>query len=215
MYNTATETAYRRELKEKILRVATALFHRYGIRRVKMDDIANDLKISKRTLYEIYSNKEKLLLEVMRNDKLVESRRMEGFDRPGSNVINIVIEVCKYRIEEFSQINPLFFEDIHKYPELLAHVRKLHEQRESDVLAFMQRGIDEGLFLPDFNYGIVRTLTNASQQAIMNLYLYKKYDVTELAYVAILLFIRGFCTPEGVRQLDEQLASLAWIKAGR
>ena len=215
MYNTATETAYRRELKEKILRVATALFHRYGIRRVKMDDIANDLKISKRTLYEIYSNKEKLLLEVMRNDKLVESRRMEGFDRPGSNVINIVIEVCKYRIEEVSQINPLFFEDIHKYPELLAHVRKLHEQRESDVLAFMQRGIDEGLFLPDINYGIVRTLTNASQQAIMNLYLYKKYDVTELAYVAILLFIRGFCTPEGVRQLDEQLASLAWIKAGR
>ncbi|WP_277045159.1 TetR/AcrR family transcriptional regulator [Prevotella multiformis] len=215
MYNTATETAYRRELKEKILRVATALFHRYGIRRVKMDDIANDLKISKRTLYEIYSNKEKLLLEVMRNDKLVESRRMEGFDRPGSNVINIVIEVCKYRIEEFSQINPLFFEDIHKYPELLAHVRKLHEQRESDVLAFMQRGIDEGLFLPDINYGIVRTLTNASQQAIMNLYLYKKYDVTELAYVAILLFIRGFCTPEGVRQLDEQLESLAWIKAGR
>lgn len=215
MYNTATETAYRRELKEKILRVATALFHRYGIRRVKMDDIANDLKISKRTLYEIYSNKEKLLLEVMRNDKLVESRRMEGFDRPGSNVINIVIEVCKYRIEEFSQINPLFFEDIHKYPELLAHVRKLHEQRESDVLAFMQRGIDEGLFLPDINYGIVRTLTNASQQAIMNLYLYKKYDVTELAHVAILLFIRGFCTPEGVRQLDEQLESLAWIKAGR
>ena len=215
MYNTATETAYRRELKEKILRVATALFHRYGIRRVKMDDIANDLKISKRTLYEIYSNKEKLLLEVMRNDKLVESRRMEGFDRPGSNVINIVIEVCKYRIEEFSQINPLFFEDIHKYPELLAHVRKLHEQRESDVLAFMQRGIDEGLFLPDINYGIVRTLTNASQQAIMNLYLYKKYDVTELAHVAILLFIRGFCTPEGVRPLDEQLESLAWIRAGR
>ena len=215
MYNTATETAYRRELKEKILRVATALFHRYGIRRVKMDDIANDLKISKRTPYEIYSNKEKLLLEVMRNDKLVESRRMEGFDRPGSNVINIVIEVCKYRIEEFSQINPLFFEDIHKYPELLAHVRKLHEQRESDVLAFMQRGIDEGLFLPDINYGIVRTLTNASQQAIMNLYLYKKYDVTELAHVAILLFIRGFCTPEGVRQLDEQLESLAWIKSGR
>ena len=215
MYNTATETAYRRELKEKILRVATALFHRYGIRRVKMDDIANDLKISKRTLYEIYSNKEKLLLEVMRNDKLVESRRMEGFDRPGSNVINIVIEVCKYRIEEFSQINPLFFEDIHKYPELLAHVRKLHEQRESDVLAFMQRGIDEGLFLPDINYGIVRTLTNASQQAIMNLYLYKKYDVTELAHVAILLFIRGFCTPAGVRQLDEQLESLAWIKSGR
>jgi transcriptional regulator, tetR family len=208
MYNTATETTYRQELKEKILITAITLFHKHGIRSVKMDDIANELKISKRTLYEIYSNKEELLLEVVRRDKQREKRRMDEIGRTGSNVINIIIEICRFRLEEFSQINPLFFEEIHKYPELLAYVRRVHDEREIDAHAFIQRGIDEGLFLPNLNYNIVRTMTVALQNAIMNQYLYKKYDIKELAHVSILFFIRAYCTMKGVKLLDEELNSL-------
>ena len=208
MYNTATETTYRQELKEKILITAINLFHKHGIRSVKMDDIANELKISKRTLYEIYSNKEELLLEVVRRDKQREKRRMDEIGRTGSNVINIIIEISRFRLEEFSQINPLFFEEIHKYPELLAYVHRLHDERESDAHAFIQRGIDEGLFLPNLNYNIVRTMTVALQNAIMNQYLYKKYDIKELAHVSILFFIRAYCTMKGVKLLDDELNSL-------
>jgi len=208
MYNTATETTYRQELKEKILITAINLFHKHGIRSVKMDDIANELKISKRTLYEIYSNKEELLLEVVRRDKQREKRRMDEIGRTGLNVINIIIEVCRFRLEEFSQINPLFFEEIHKYPELLAYVRRVHDERETYAHAFIQRGIDEGLFLPNLNYDIVRTMTVALQNAIMNQYLYKKYDIKELAHVSILFFIRAYCTMKGVKLLDEELNSL-------
>ncbi len=208
MYNTATETTYRQELKEKILITAINLFHKHGIRSVKMDDIANELKISKRTLYEIYSNKEELLLEVVRRDKQREKRRMDEIGRTGSNVINIIIEICRFRLEEFSQINPLFFEELHKYPELLAYVRRVHDEREIDAHAFIQRGIDEGLFLPNLNYDIVRTMTVALQNAIMNQYLYKKYDIKELAHVSILFFIRAYCTMKGVKLLDEELNSL-------
>ena len=208
MYNTATETTYRQELKEKILITAITLFHKHGIRSVKMDDIANELKISKRTLYEIYSNKEELLLEVVRRDKQREKRRMDEIGRTGSNVINIIIEICRFRLEEFSQINPLFFEELHKYPELLAYVRRVHDEREIDAHAFIQRGIDEGLFLPNLNYNIVRTMTVALQNAIMNQYLYKKYDIKELAHVSILFFIRAYCTMKGVKLLDEELNSL-------
>ena len=208
MYNTATETTYRQELKEKILITAINLFHKHGIRSVKMDDIANELKISKRTLYEIYSNKEELLLEVVRRDKQREKRRLDEIGRTGSNVINIIIEICRFRLEEFSQINPLFFEELHKYPELLAYVRRVHDEREIDAHAFIQRGIDEGLFLPNLNYNIVRTMTVALQNAIMNQYLYKKYDIKELAHVSILFFIRAYCTMKGVKLLDEELNSL-------
>lgn len=173
-----------------------------------MDDIANELKISKRTLYEIYSNKEELLLEVVRRDKQREKRRLDEIGRTGSNVINIIIEICRFRLEEFSQINPLFFEELHKYPELLAYVRRVHDEREPDAHAFIQRGIDEGLFLPNLNYNIVRTMTVALQNAIMNQYLYKKYDIKELAHVSILFFIRAYCTMKGVKLLDEELNSL-------
>ena len=43
-----------------------------------MDDIANELKISKRTLYEIYSNKEELLLEVC---DVISKERNDGWTR--------------------------------------------------------------------------------------------------------------------------------------
>ena len=208
MQSTATETTYRQELKEKILITAVELFHKNGIKSVKMDDIANELKISKRTLYEIYSNKEELLFEVVRQDGLRGKRRMDEIIETGMNVINIIAEICRFRIEEFSHINPFFFEEIHKYPELLSYVRRLHDERETDANAFIQRGIGEGLFLPNVNYQIVRKLTGALQESIMSQYLYKEYDVKELAHVGMLFFIRAFCTLKGVELLDEELSTL-------
>lgn len=58
-------TVYRENLKIKILDTSMQLFKQKGIRAVKMDDIANDMGISKRTLYEIYSNKEDCFTNVL------------------------------------------------------------------------------------------------------------------------------------------------------
>ena len=64
------QSNYRRDLKERILTVTMQAFKLRGIRNVRMDDIATTLGISKRTIYEIYSNKEELLLDgIMREDK--------------------------------------------------------------------------------------------------------------------------------------------------
>lgn len=52
----ANETIYRKELKGKILKTAMEQFLLHGIKKIKMDDIAKILGISKRTLYEIYQD---------------------------------------------------------------------------------------------------------------------------------------------------------------
>ena len=75
MQNTTIENVYRQNLKEKILQVATVLFYRHGIRQVRMDDISNNLRISKRTLYEIYDNKEVLLLGVLQHNNEKEHQK--------------------------------------------------------------------------------------------------------------------------------------------
>lgn len=58
MYKIIPQTLYRKGLKEKILQTSMQMFKVHGIKAVKMDDIATRLSISKRTLYEIYANKE-------------------------------------------------------------------------------------------------------------------------------------------------------------
>ena len=59
----ANPTAYRKELREKILKTAMAEFMQRGLKAVKMDDIAKKMVMSKRTLYEIFADKEELLYE--------------------------------------------------------------------------------------------------------------------------------------------------------
>ena len=209
MQNTSNETVYRQQLKGRILQIATALFHQHGIKQVKMDDIANDLRISKRTLYEVYENKEDLLFEVLQQHDSVERQQLLEFDKPGTNVINIILEIYRVRTAEFITINPLFFEDLQKYPNLLTYVRKLHNDKEAEIVAFIERGKNEGLFLENVNYGIVRELTFASEQLVMNNFLFKRYDITELSRIMIMLFVRGICTEKGIKLLDQYFAENA------
>ena len=62
-------TEQRVELRQLILETAMSEFKAKGIKRVRMDDIAHQLGISKRTLYEVFSNKEQLLLEGVKDDE--------------------------------------------------------------------------------------------------------------------------------------------------
>ncbi len=49
------------DLRERIVMEATILFQAQGVKQVRMDDIARELSISKKTLYELFSDKEELL----------------------------------------------------------------------------------------------------------------------------------------------------------
>lgn len=66
---------YRQELKERILELAMQEFSLRGLRDIKMDDMAHKLRISKRTLYEIYADKESLLLEGLQRHRQKWNRR--------------------------------------------------------------------------------------------------------------------------------------------
>ena len=185
------ENDYKKEVKAKILQLATTMFFQYGIRKVKMDDIAARLKISKRTLYEIYQNKEDLLYEVVvLNDKR-GLEKLEEFDKPGTNVIN--------------RINPVFLEDIGKYPKLMEYIQNKRKRKRKQVVAFIERGISEGCFLPDINIEIMNTLADASGHYIMSNNLYNKYNIKEIFRTIVLLYIRGICTEKGIKLLDEEM----------
>ena len=187
-----TGNSYRSDLKEKILEAATPMFHQHGIRKVKMDDIAKRLRISKRTVYEIYADKEDLLLEVLQHSDEANRQKMKRLDVPGTNVIDIIILFFKQKAEEVSRINPVFFEDMQRYPKLLEFFRKRHERQGVETQDFIRRGIDEGYFLTDINFDLVVMVADASVQFIMSNYLYKKYNFKELLRTFMLFYIMRY-----------------------
>lgn len=187
-----TGNSYRSDLKEKILEAATPMFYQHGIRKVKMDDIAKRLRISKRTVYEIYADKEDLLLEVLQHIDEANRQKMKRLDVPGTNVIDIIILFFKQKAEEISRINPVFFEDMQRYPKLLEFFRKRRKRQGAKTQDFIRRGIDEGYFLTDINFDLVVMVADASVQFIMSNYLYKKYNFKELLRTFMLFYIMRY-----------------------
>ena len=97
------QTPYRQELRERILKAAMSEFFEKGIKAVKMDDIARRLSISKRTVYEIYSNKEELLLEGMKAAEREFDEHMKHFsEQDNHHVMDILIEFYNYQAHRLS-----------------------------------------------------------------------------------------------------------------
>ena len=197
--------AYRRELREKILATAIESFQENGIKAVKMDDIANRLSISKRTLYEIYGNKEDLLYEcVCYHDKHFE-KELQSRLSPKSSVMDILICFMRLHIEENSRTNPQFYSELHKYPKVMDYINERNEKSRGRSMGFMQRGVEEGYFLPQLNYDIVTQLGEASMNYVMATKMYQQFSLQEIFKNFVSVFLRGYCTEKGQHILDMSL----------
>ena len=200
------QTAYRRELRNRILSVSMDEFHAQGVRAVKMDDIACKLSISKRTLYEIYANKEELLLEGIEHFETAMNRYMEEFAADAShNVIDIILEFFHMKIEHTASMNPLFLDELSKYPKVLAFFEQQHCKMRQNQNAFLKRGVQEGYFRSDIDYDIVTKIGDAAMDYVMRTQMYRTYKLDYLFHNVTLLFLRGICTEKGVRLLDKSL----------
>lgn len=197
---------HREDLREQILKVAIRQFTTVGVKSVKMDDIARKLKISKRTLYEIYENKEALLMECVERRLQVFETTMEQFNASGDKqVIDILLEFYRLQMEELRDMNPLYFEDLHKYPRVVAYLDQTKQEHDVRSMAFFKRGVQEGYLRDDFNYELICQLGSNMMQNVMEYKLYNLYSLQDIFRNFIMLFIRGLCTAKGIEELDRQL----------
>ena len=203
-------TEHREALREQILKVATREFTTIGVKSVKMDDIARKLKISKRTLYEIYDNKEQLLLESVARRIHEFDATLERFDSSGEKqVIDILLEFYRLQMEELRDMNPVYYEDLHKYPRVMSFLEQVNKEHKAHSKDFFKRGVREGYFRNDFNYELISLLGNNVMQNVMESKLYNTYSLQDIFRNVVMLFIRGLCTAKGILELDRQLESRA------
>ena len=199
-------TAYRASLRERIIERAMQDFSENGIRAVKMDTLAKELGISKRTMYEIFEDKESLLFEGI---KVYGDRKREylhSYAEEGHDVIDIIMEAYHMKVEEVRAVNPDFYLDLMKYPRLAQHMKEEQQKSLEGFLAFMKRGVDDGYFRPDVNYELVPHIFEALGQYILTNSLVQQYSVEELFSNCFLIALRGFCTDKGLHTIDKLMA---------
>lgn len=127
------------ENKVKIVETALQMFNERGCRGVTMDDIAQALHMSKRTLYETFANKEELLTECL---MLVQNRTNERHRKAHSQVDEPLL-VAMYML----RTNAMF---IHKYRRIIEETERyypeIHDRffrvHTDSLRTMMQHGMD-------------------------------------------------------------------------
>lgn len=209
MQKAVSPTEYRQQLRARIIKTAEQEFRARGANAVKMDDIANILSISKRTLYEIFTNKEELLLESVKEENRVFDEHMRAYYlSEGHNVMDVILEFYRFQLRRLSGLAPTYFTDIHKFPPVIDWIRRKNAENQARSLAFFKKGVREGYFRPDVDYELISQVGNASVDYVMSRQLYKRYSIFHLYRNVTMFYIRGLCTVKGIEALDRKLSEL-------
>jgi AcrR family transcriptional regulator len=143
--------------KERILVKSNELFNRYGIRSVSMDDIAAQLGMSKKTLYQYYSDKDELVNEVF--DNVLTSNKSQCIEcsKLGENAIHEVFVSFDMTEELLRTMNPSVLFDMQKYHP--SAYRKFEEFRNNFLYKLiksnLERGIKEELYRSEIDTDVI------------------------------------------------------------
>jgi AcrR family transcriptional regulator len=143
-----------------ILQQVRRLYYRYGIKSVTMDDVAKHLSISKKTLYQYFTDKEDLVRNIVMLDYTNRHNFFQEIKNRNLNAIEELFEVYRMINTMFRDYNASMEYDIHKYyPELFSQFRELRRKRMYDTMYNnMNKGKKEGLYRKELNSKIIARL---------------------------------------------------------
>ena len=150
-------------MDDKVLAIVTkvrALYTEYGIKSVTMDDVAHELSISKKTLYQHFADKKELVLAVLKEDY---RKRQVDFSSILNNNVNAIEELFLYyklQLRIIRDHKPSFVYDLKKYyPDIFNHFQVIKRERILDsVRENLIKGKKEGLYRSDLNEDVITRL---------------------------------------------------------
>jgi AcrR family transcriptional regulator len=189
------------EIRDKIISFSRQLFLKYGIRSVTMDMIAEQMGISKRTIYENFSNKDELLENCILTAQNEQKIMMQEMFSGTSNVIEATLKFIKIQINAINSINPVFLIELKKYyTEIWTKINSNEESGIAMIKWLIQKGVDEELFRKDINIEIISRLINEQFKLLNNQDLFPEdqFSKAEIFENIAINFLRGIATDKGM-----------------
>lgn len=193
-------------IPQEIFKKVETLFLRYGIKSVTMDDIARELGISKKTIYQYVSNKNELVHRVMQAYIDRDSREIKELKQGAKNAIEEWTRIFNYSCNVFVDFNPNILYDLQKYyPEgWQAFEAYKHKHIYSVVLHNLQRGIEEGLYRNNINPEVIAGIYINKLEAFVDINNFPSRGITiqEIFDHLIEYHLRGIASAKGAKILD-------------
>ena len=189
------------EIRDRILVRSNELFMKRGAKSISMDDIARDLGISKKTIYQYFSNKEELVIEVSKSHFAQEIEICEEIARNSDNAVEELMKVMQMSLKSFKELNPSLIFDIQKYyPKAWEHFESYKNGYVFEKLRDnIEQGIEQGFYRKDINVDIVARMRIAQIDSSLNptYFPLDKFDFSEIQIQLMEIYILGIATDKG------------------
>jgi len=142
---------------KRIFQQAHLLFMQYGLKSVSMDDIANKIGISKKTIYQFYADKEALVAQVVKQITTNNQLQCDNDICNSENAIHEIILAMDQMSKLFETMNPSILFDLQKYYQQAFKIFLTHKNEYvyGKIKENINRGIKEDLYRDDLNVEIV------------------------------------------------------------
>ncbi len=197
------------DIKTRILKEAGELFAKNGIKNVTMDYISSELGISKRTIYEIFEDKNDLVKQVIEEGAKFHKVACLDLIEKSENVFEAIFNIGKHNHQTFGKIHPLFFEDLKKYHfNIYSALIEKGDFRDTKITyILLERGKKEGLFNDNINIDAV------------NMFLHEIFRMVhkeeflkfgrEIIYESLFLpYWLGISTPKGRKIIEKNIENI-------
>jgi TetR/AcrR family transcriptional regulator, cholesterol catabolism regulator len=193
--------------KERIQTTAHGLFMQYGIRSVSMDDIANHLGMSKKTLYQYFADKDELVDAVVDSHINVMQNECTGCKTEARDAVHEVFIVMERVIGQLSNMNPMVMNDLAKFH--FKTYQRFREHKDKFLAKLVSENIEWGkreeLYRAEINTDIMTKFRLESMMLPFNVSVFPpgKYNLAQLSEHIIQHFVYGLVTIKGHKLIQK------------
>ncbi|MEM8900589.1 MAG: TetR/AcrR family transcriptional regulator [Bacteroidota bacterium] len=202
-------------MRERILEQASSLFMKWGIKNITLDEIAKGLGISKKTIYQYFENKGKLVYEVSKAHMQEDEREIKELTAESVNAIDELVRLVQCMTRGLNEVNPLVVYEIKKYYPESWNLFEEHKKHflEGLVRHNLQQGIEEGLFRPSLDVEIITRMRLAQIEVGFDEEFFPpgKFDYRQVHIQMFETYLYGIVTEKGRRLLEEYLERYATV----
>lgn len=204
MKNNNSQNA-QQDVRKRVVVFATDAFQKEGIKEVTMDGIARGLHMSKRTLYQVFYDKEELVKACIEHCKEIAKEHYERINTESSNALEAILLNVEFRMNELKSCCERYFSDMIRYPRILDYLQSRHSEDVEMACKLMERGVEEGYFRHDINFRIFHKALFDQFAHLLHCHSFAGISVEEAFYHFALIPLRGCATPKGIEFFDRFL----------
>ena len=194
-------------VEEKIIQASHDLFMRFSIKSITMDDIARELSISKKTIYQYFKDKNDLVLQVTRDHLEKERLEIQSIKESTSNAIETLIEESLCLRRNITGMNPSLLFDLRKYhhPAWELYLECKQKVYITSLKETLEAGVNQGLFRKEIVPSILAILRVEQIQMSLERYIYPRdqFDFQEVQSQLFDHFLNGLVSEKGRKLLSK------------